>query len=750
MKRRDFLKFLGIGGAGTGLGFVIGKVSQTPGAKLIPYLVPPEEIVPGVANWYASLCGECNSGCGIIVRVMEGRAKKIEGNPNHPVSKGGLCARGQASLQGLYNPDRIKGPLKRKGGRGSGEYTEVTWDEALAELTKNLSELRKSGEANKFYLLTSQLHGHLNQLVNNFMSGFGSPNLIHYELFQNRNLVFANQATMGLNAIPHYNIENTKYLLSFGADFGSTWLSPVNFSKGYGKMRQGGGARGKFVQIEPRISVTGANADEWVPAKPGTEAILALGIAHAIIEKGYYRGGEASVWRAVLSAYRPKEVAEITDVKEERIYGIAKEFTQTRPSLAIGGEALSSYENGVSGLAAINILNHLAGNLGVKGGVLPNPDDPLRAGVDLNKRITALSSAAASSKVKALALYNTNPVFTTPKAAKLEDSLKNIPFIVSFSSFMDETTALADLILPAHTFLEDWGDGFAEPAAGAPVYTMMQPAVSPVFDTKSLGDIFLIIAKSMPGNMGPKMQAQTFAEYVKGSWKELYSRNRAMAAGAPDFDDFWEKTLQNGGWWATEPVRRPAYVSAGGASAHISSKPAKFDGDEKQYPLYLITYAHPLMLDGRGANLPWLQEIPDPITSVVWGSWIEINPMTAASLGIKEGDTVTIESPSGKINAHAYLYPGIRPDTIAMPLGQGHSLYGRFARDRGENPIDILPLVENPKTGAIALNSTRVKVSSASPAGRMVKMEGSSRELGRGIVKTVSPEEFKKMKKEAV
>ncbi|MDO8426674.1 MAG: molybdopterin-dependent oxidoreductase, partial [Deltaproteobacteria bacterium] len=465
MKRRDFLKFLGIGGAGTGLGFVIGKVSQTPGAKLIPYLVPPEEIVPGVANWYASLCGECNSGCGIIVRVMEGRAKKIEGNPNHPVSKGGLCARGQASLQGLYNPDRIKGPLKRKGERGSGEYAEVTWDEAFAELTKNLSELRKSGEANKFYLLTSQLHGHLNQLVNNFMSGFGSPNLIQYELFQNRNLVFANQATMGLNAIPHYNIENTKYLLSFGADFGSTWLSPVNFSKGYGKMRQGEGARGKFVQIEPRISVTGANADEWVPAKPGTEAILALGIAHAIIEKGYYRGGEASVWRAVLSAYRPKEIAEITDVKEERIYGIAKEFTQTRPSLAVGGEALSSYENGVSGLVAINILNHLAGNLGVKGGVLPNPDDPLRAGVDLNKRITALSSAVASSKVKALALYNTNPVFTTPKAAKLEDSLKNIPFIVSFSSFMDETTALADLILPAHTFLEDWGDDFAEPAA---------------------------------------------------------------------------------------------------------------------------------------------------------------------------------------------------------------------------------------------------------------------------------------------
>ncbi len=748
MKRREFLKILGIGGAGTGLGFVFGKVTQTPGAKLIPYLVPPEEIVPGVANWYASLCAECNSGCGIIVRVMEGRAKKIEGNPGHPVSKGGLCVRGQASVQRLYNPDRIKGPLKRRGQRGSGDYAEVTWDEASAELAKNLSDLRKSGEAGKFHLLTSQLHGHLNQLAASFMSGYGSPNHIQYELFQNRNLLYANQASMGLNTIPHYNIEHTKYLLSFGADFGSTWLSPVNFSKGYGRMRQGEGARGKLVQVEPRISVTGANADEWVPARPGTEAILALGIAHAMVEKGYNRAGDASAWRAALSAYRPKEVAAITDVKEERIYEIAKEFAQTRPSLAIGGEGLSSYENGVSGLVAVNILNHLAGNLGVKGGVLPNPDDPLRAVVDMNKRITALASAAASSKVKALAIYNTNPVFTTPKPAKLEESLKDIPFIVSFSSFMDETTALADLILPANTPLEDWGDGFAEPAAGAPVYTIMQPAVSPVFDTKPLGDILLALAKSMPGNMGPKLQAQSFADYVRNGWKELYSRNKAMAAGTADFDDFWDKTLQNGGWWSQEPSRRGLSVSAGAASANISNKPARFDGDEKQFPLYLITYAHPMRLDGRGANLPWLQEIPDPMTSVVWGSWVEINPKTAESLGIKEGDTVSIESPSGRISAHAYLFPGIRPDTVAIPLGQGH-VYGRYAKDRGENPAEVLPLVENPKTGALALNSTRVKVSVASPTGRMVKMEGSTKELGRGIVKTVSPEEFSKMKKEA-
>lgn len=755
MKRRDFFKIIGVGGAGTVAGLVLGKAGTPPGAKLIPYLIPPENVIPGVANWYASLCTQCSAGCGAIVKIVDGRAKKIEGNKLHPINKGKLCARGQAGLNALYNPDRIQGPLKRKGSRGSGSFEEISWDEAISILSKNLAALGKAGEAEKLAVLSSPIRGHLDSLISRFMAAFGSSNYTQYELFQHNNLSYANQAALGLDNLPYYDIENTNYLLSFGADFSTTWLSPVNLSHGYGRMRQGEpGRRGRLVQVEPRMSVTGAVADEWVPAKPGTEAVLALAIANAIIEKGLYRGADASGWRAVLSGYRPKDVADVTEVSEERIIKIAREFAETRPSLAIGGENVSSYENGVSGIVAVNILNHIAGNIGVKGGIIPNPDGLIAGrGKDSRggKKITALAASASASKIKTLIVYNANPVFTTPKAVKMEDSLRNIPFIASMSSFMDETTALADLILPAHTSFEEWGDDVAEPGAGYSAATMMQPVVSPVFNTRALGDIFISVAKAMDGKVKERMPDKDFEAYLKDSWKELYSKDRAMAGSAADFDQFWTNLLQNGGWWPSERQGKKALtVSTRNVSQHIPVKPASFEGDARTYPFYLVLYPHPGFLDGRGANLPSLQELPDPVTSVVWGSWVEINPRTAEKIGVKEGDLVTIESPYGRVDVPVYLYQGIRPDTVAIPIGQGHSAYGRYAKDRGANPLDILPFKEDPRTGAPALNSTRVRVSTAGGKGDMVKIEGTTRELGRNIIHTISPEEFNKLKKGAV
>ena len=328
MKRRDFLKFIGVGGAGAGLGFIFGRAQKPPGAKLIPYLIPPEDIIPGAASWYATLCTECGAGCGALVKIMEERAKKIEGNPLHPVNKGGLCSRGQAGLQALYNPDRIKGPLKRRGERGSADFVEVSWDEALDMLGQKLGELKKAGFAEKLWFLTAPLSGHRLKLLTTFMSAHSAPNLVQYELFQHRNLAYANQTTMGIEEIPHYDIANTNYILSFGADFSGTWLSPVNFSRGYGEMRQGRHRknRGRLVQIEPRLSLTGANADEWVPVRPGSEAILALSIAYAMVERGYYRGGDALAWRSLLSSYKPSEAALATDISAEKIEELSKKF----------------------------------------------------------------------------------------------------------------------------------------------------------------------------------------------------------------------------------------------------------------------------------------------------------------------------------------------------------------------------------------------------------------------------------------
>lgn len=757
MKRRDFLKYIGAGGVGTALGILFGKKAAPPGAKLIPYLIPPEDVIPGVATWYSSLCTQCGAGCGVIVKVMEGRVKKIEGNPAHPLNKGKLCARGQAAVQALYNPDRIKGPLKRTGMRGSGEFKETTWEEALSILTDNLKKLSDAGDADKLHLVTSTQRGHLNSLMSDFMKAYGSPNYFQNELFQHRNLQFANKATLGINAIPHYDIENTKYLLSFGADFSSTWLSPVNYSAGYGEMRQGDPKRrGHLVHIEPRMSLTGANADEWVPVRPGAEGLLALSIAYAIVEEGYYKGADRGRWKAVLKKFSPEETAAVTEVKKERVYKIAEHFARTRPSLAIGGENLSSYENGVSGLVAVNILNHLAGNLGVKGGVRPNPEDfysiKTKGGVDFKKNIKALSDSAAAGSVKALMVHNTNPLFTTPGAAGLRDSLKKIPFIVSLASFMDETAAASDLILPIHTSLEDWGDDFASPSVARPVATVMQPAVSPYYNTRGAGDIFLNIAGGLGGKVaGSFSKWKDFQGYLKDSWRSMYRRDKSASRASLTFEGFWNKVLQDGGWW---PSRRRSgkapVMTLNKAKGHLPARPAVFKGDKKKYPFYLMTYPQSGYFDGRGANMPWLQELPDPLTTVVWGSWVEINPATAKRLGIKDGAFIKVTSPYGDITAPAYIYPGIRPDTVAVPIGQGHSTYGRYAEGRGANPIEMLPALWDRDSGAPALNVTRVSLTKTTGAAGLVKVGASSREYGRSIVETITPHEYRKIKKEKV
>ncbi|MFQ5428337.1 MAG: molybdopterin-dependent oxidoreductase [Thermodesulfobacteriota bacterium] len=767
MKRRDFLKYIGLGGAGVVLGGVFGNASRPPGAKLIPYLIPPDDIIPGVGAWYSSLCTQCPAGCGTVVKVMEGRAKKVEGNPLHPVNKGKLCARGQAGLQALYNPDRIKAPMKRVGTRGGGkasDFEEISWDSAIKILSANLKDLVDKGDARRVYLHTNTVRGHLDRLFGGFMERLGSPNYRQYELYDYRNLRHANKTAFGIEAIPHYDIANASFVLSFGADFNSTWLSPVNYGNAYGQMRQGRGERGRLVQVEPRMSLTGANADEWVPVAPGAEGIFALSMAYAIIEAGLYTAGDAGKWKKALAGFEPSSTAKSTDVKAEKTVRLAKEFAGAPRGLAIGGETLAGYDNGVSSILAVNVLNHLGGKSGGKGGIIPNPDDLFFTGhrqeKDQSKGLAHLVKDIDSSKVKALLLHNTNPLFTTSPELGLELALKKVPFICSMTSFMDETSAVADLILPLNTSFEDWGDDFTDPGVGGPVATLMQPVVSPVFKTKGAGDIFIELAKELGGKLAEDHYHDDYHEYLRESWRKIYENNKEISRGSLTFDSFWNTLLQKGGWWKTgEPkakVKKTLSVSPGKVSAGLSGKLAAFAGDKSEYPLHLLLYPQAGLLDGRGANLPWLQELPDPITTVVWGSWVEMNPVTAKKHEFVEGDKVKIISPFGSVKAFVFLYPGIRPDTVAMPIGQGHKLYGRYAEGRGVNPIEIIPAVVNNDSGAMALNCTRVKVEPSGGSGRLVKIEPTAKESGppsdrgRPIVQTITSREYKRLKKETI
>lgn len=747
MERRDFIKLTAVTGTSATL-----AACGNPEHQLIRF-VPDEELVPGVAEWKPSACPVCRAGCGVLVRVMEGEAevvrdnqrgvirmglaKKLEGNPAHPISQGALCPRGQAAIQLTYHPDRLANPLKRTGDRGSGGFREVTWDEALLELVSHLDALAAEGDERALAFLTRAGSSRRHDLVERFLREFGAPPPIAFELFGDDVLRRANLLSFGREQLPSFDLARSRYVIAFGADFLGTWNSPVSQTGAYGRMRQGRpGIRGKFVQVEPRMSQTGANADEWVPSVPGTEGVLALGLAHVILsarlrpaEAAGRAGSLIDGWSTGLSAYTPQEVERRTGVAARRIDRLARELVDQRPSVAMIGGAPLAQTNGLFQALAVNALNALLGGIGEAGGQFftPTMAPAKAAGAPRARTVNALAAdilAADRSPVQVLLLDGANPVFATPGAWRVRDALVRVPFIASFGSFLDETSALADLILPDHTFLESWTDARAESGANVAVATLAPPAMRPLHRTRATPDVLLDVGRRLKRPL--TLPWNTFDEMLRASFE-------ALAASPDAADEAWTQARRQGGWWDGESAvtsRQSAVASResplGKAAAEVE---ARFDGDAAQFPFYFLPYASQAFLDGSVAHLPWLQELPDVISTAMWSTWVEINPRTAARLHIAEGEVVEVGSRQGTLRAPALISPGIAPDVIAMPVGQGHSQFTRYASGRGENPIRILAPLAEPETGALAWAATRVRLTRAGEGdGRLILFAGSKTE----------------------
>src|SRR4051812_1261638 len=388
MDRRDFIKLTAI----TGTSATLASCGN-PEHQLIRF-VPDDDIVPGVAEWKPSVCPMCAAGCGVTVRVMDADvetirngqagivkmavAKKLEGNPKDPISQGGLCARGQASIQLTYHPDRLAHPMKRTGSRGSGEYKEITWDEAIAELTGQLDTLAAARDQKSVAFLTRPHRSRRTALAAEFLKGFGAAAPITHELFADEVVRRANAISFGHEQLPTIDLAHSRFAISFGADFLGTWNSPVAQSTAYGAMRQGrSGVRGAFIQVESRMSLTGASADEWVPVKPGTEGVLALGLAHVILagkrtaDAGRAGAATAAIdgWSSGLPDYTPARVEQITGVAAKKVERIARMLVELQPAVAFVGGAPLAQSNGLFTALAVNALNALLGSVGQPGGL---------------------------------------------------------------------------------------------------------------------------------------------------------------------------------------------------------------------------------------------------------------------------------------------------------------------------------------------------------------------------------------------
>jgi molybdopterin-containing oxidoreductase family iron-sulfur binding subunit len=702
MDRRHFFKLVATTSAAAAVGGC-GRAAET----LLPQVVPNEQIVPGVPSYYATVCRECPAGCGVLAENNNGRVTKLEGNPDHPVNEGALCIRGQAALQGAYHPDRIAGP--RLNGKP------VSWDDARTALSDKLAAARSAGKGSGIALVSQLENGSLAALMDTFAKALGARPRVAFEPFAYEAIRAANRQAFGRDAIPYYAFEDAHVVLSFGADFIETWLSTVEYSRNFSRMHAlKHGRAGTFIQVEPRQSLTAANADLWVQNTPGTEGLLALAILKAMPADNLADTSFADAVRGIDLEAAAKE----TGVSVETITAIAHTFASAKPGLAVGGGVAMTGPNATQTQVAINLLNAAAGNVGktVRFGA-----DSVFGMASPYKDVAALSEAMTAGEIEVLLLAGgVNPAFTLPGGLKVADAIRKVPFVVSFASLPDETTALAHLVLPDTHWLETWGD--YSPRDG--VIGLMQPTMSPVRDSRPVGDVLISVGRAVLGTeegTGPLPWA-SYEAYIRSAWEPIVG-----AAG-------WGEALQRGGAW-----KPPAAVAVSTAPVGtLAVAPAKLEGDAAGFAL--IAYPSLRWYDGRSASRSWLQEAPDPMTQAAWDAWVEVPTAAAKKLGIERGDVVRVKSPHGAIELPAYLSDGIHPGAVAIPIGEHYMPYqiGRYIPAGGAmNPMALLPSTIDPASGGLAFLSVRVTLEKTGARRPLAVLQATHDQDGREIAQEI-------------
>ncbi|MEM7416952.1 MAG: molybdopterin dinucleotide binding domain-containing protein [Gemmatimonadota bacterium] len=695
IKRRDFLKVLGVSGAGaTMTGCGTGEVE-----KLLPYVVHPEEITPGVATWYATTSP---SGEGLWVRTREGRAVKIEGNPDHPISQGAVSLHGHASLQHLYNPDRFAGPMIREGDR----FRQGTWDEA-----ERLLASRLRGASNVMFI-GGAMGPTMTRLVDDFL-GAVNGSRVEFDSVSRAPLREATRLAYGVNELPRYDIEASRFLLSFGNDFVDD--GSVADDRGLARMSAVDDAeheKGTFTYLGPRLSTTGLNADEWFPIVPGSEATVALGMA------AHIAGGQASgPYANLLQNFSLADAATASGIEEDALRDLADRFAEAQPSLALGPGVGGHSRNATAANLAVLILNDVAGNVGstvmIGGGSA--------AGAAAYSDMSDAIGRMAGGQVGVALVHGANPAYALPAGSGFSDAFAQVPFKVSFASAMDETAAMADLIMPDRHFLESWGD--VSPREG--LVTVQQPVMQavPHFDSKQTGDALLAVATHLGADLG----AATFYEYLRAPLAA------AHAGDATSFEQEWRGFVRTGIIESSAPSASAATLRAPDAALTFEVPTLDGSGD-----LTLIVHPSPRFGGGEFANTPWMQELPDPVSKITWHSWLEMNPETAEARGIREGDMVTVTSPHGTVEVPIWPYPGIREDAVALAMGTGHTDMGRWATGQGVNALDLLPAVAEQPSGGLVTLATTVTVEGTGERRRLATIEGSSDQRDRPIAPAIA------------
>ncbi len=746
--RRDFLTVMG-----ASMAMASFACARRPVHKIIPYVVKPEEITPGVANFYASTCQECSTNCGVLVKNREGRPIKLEGNPDHPVNQGSLCGRGQASLLNLYDPDRLKAPKMRAGREGFGQ--EISWTDVDTAVQSKLKAI--ASNSGRVRILTGAVRsGSTSRLIQEFLSGFRNGVHVEFEPLELEEIAEAQELSYGTSLVPHYRFDQADVVVSLGADFLGTWNSPVEYSKAWSKGRKlskqnpAQAKLSKLICFEPMLTVTGSNSDQRYPIRPGDELKIALALAHEIIVRRRHSNfaSDPNVLSA-LAGFTPEKIAAEVGLPggPDQLKEVAKDLWENcGKSLVVGGSIQSKTQDALALQVAINFLNTVLANEGatVDGTVSYSAAHGNFAGM------TKLISDMKSGQVDALIIYRSNPAYTLPKILLgLEEAMKKVPLVIVASEHEDETGHLADYILPDHHYLENWGD--SNPRKG--LYSLQQPAMAPIHSSRAFQDSLLIWAKAL-GVKGLVAQAQDWHEYIQGHWKGTIFRD---SQSATSFDRFWEGVLRAGVFDATtalggsskKPTARSflkgslSQLSPKKAIAHSiltsSENPVSPQQSAVGAGLSLALYSKVSMGDGRSANNAWLQEMPDPISTVTWDNYLNVSPQLAKTLGIKDDDVVEIRSSDVSAQLPVHIQPGMHAHVVSVAVGYGRRSVGKVGNLTGVDVFSFLKLEDN----RLVFSGQDVKISKTGKFYRLAATQWHSATEDRPIINDISLSEFK-------
>jgi len=697
--------------------------------------------------WVSTSCLNCATRCGTRVRVIGGRAVKVMGNPDSLVSEGEACPRSHIGLQVLYDEGRFRAPLKRTNpekGRGVDPgWQPVSWDAALGDVTARLKALRDQGEPESLLLLRGLNSGSDEDLAGRFAEAYGTPNNINLDGLNNASEIAGRWLGVGAREPVGYDLGRSNYVLAFGASILESHKPLARNLRMWGRIRGERPLTAKVTVIDPRHSVTAAKADRWLPINPGTDAALALALAHVIIDEGLYdrdfvarHTTNFEAFSRLVAEYDPGRVAAFTGVKVGAIYETAREFAATRPAVAWIGTGASRWPQGTFTSYAIFCLNALAGSLDALGGVTYQmvppyrevpplaPDAAAKAGLvrprlDVSgdeilplaatNRLADAITQGSPYAVRAMLALAANPVMDAPQTARWEAALAALPYMVYVGPFASETSEYADVILPAATFMESWGYDQSPPGSGFAEARIKQPVIPPLEESRPVAEIIFDLAARLGGSVGAAF---------KGIGDDGAGFARYRVENFINWDDFKARGVWVGDEYVYKDYARVFQTPSGKFQFPGTDFPAMLPpemevaylGDTVAYPLTLTSYQPLLAIEAGGQNYPWAQQKFMVVASRGWTNFAEISHDAAERFHVEDGDTVWVESEYGRIKLRARVSAGLHPDVVAIARGQGHYANGHWADGMGANPLDITGAAYDSLSGQSAYYNTRVKI----------------------------------------